>query len=298
MTDHRVGILGATSLVGHLLFPPLIQAQRHVVAYTRQSCLGKDDTVEWRQLPPPGDNASFQPTVSPVEDKLPFWICAAPIWVLPEYFSLMAAQGVRRVVVLSSTSRYTKGDSSNAEEQSVASRLVEAETLVKVWAEKHDVEWIILRPTLIYGLGRDKNIAEIARFIRKFGFFPLFGKALGLRQPVHANDVAYACISALNTTYGINRSYNISGGETLAYREMVLRIFKVLGKRPCVISVPLTLFRMAVMCLRLLPRYRHWSVAMAERMNQDLVFDHTDAAQDIAYNARTFTPTKKDVGAP
>ncbi|HEB27827.1 MAG TPA: NAD-dependent epimerase/dehydratase family protein [Porticoccus sp.] len=298
MTDRHVGILGATSLVGHLLLPPLVQAQYHVVAYTRQACLGKDDTVEWRQLPPSVDNASFQPTVPPVEDKLPLWICAAPIWVLPEYFSMMEAQGVRRVVVLSSTSRYTKGDSSNAEEQSVANRLAEAETLVKVWAEKHGVEWIILRPTLIYGLGRDKNIAEIARFIRKFGFFPLFGKALGLRQPVHANDVAYACVSALNTTNGINRSYNISGGETLAYREMVLRIFKVLGKRPCVISVPLTFFRLAVMCLRLLPRYRHWSVAMAERMNQDLAFDHTEAAQDIAYNARTFAPTKTDVGAP
>ncbi|KKL96098.1 hypothetical protein LCGC14_1847890 [marine sediment metagenome] len=89
MTDRHVGILGATSLVGHLLLPPLVQAQYHVVAYTRQACLGKDDTVEWRQLPPSVDNASFQPTVPPVEDKLPLWICAAPIWVLPEYFSMI-----------------------------------------------------------------------------------------------------------------------------------------------------------------------------------------------------------------
>ncbi len=73
------------------------------------------------------------------------------------------------------------------------------------WAASHGVEWIILRPTLIYGLGRDKNIAEIARFVRRFGFSPLFGKAKGLRQPLHAQDVAGACIAALDAPDAANR---------------------------------------------------------------------------------------------
>jgi hypothetical protein len=44
------------------------------------------------------------------------------------------------------------------------------------------------------------------------------------------------------------------------------------------LTVPLWAFRLAVTILRRLPRYRQWSAAMAERMNRDLVFDHTDAA--------------------
>ena len=168
--------------------------------------------------------------------------------------------------------------------------------MIKTWAKENNIEWVILRPTLIYGLGRDKNIAEITRFIKKFGFFPLFGKALGLRQPVHAEDVANACISALESPSALNRSYNISGGETITYRKMVSRIFDALGKRPYFIPIPLPLFRLAVTCLRLLPRYGHWSTSMAERMNQDLVFDHTAATEEFCYTARKFFPARKDLG--
>ena len=98
----------------------------------------------------------------------------APIWVLPEHFALLDAHGARRVVALSSTSRFTKSGSSDSQEQSVAERLAEAEARLQAWAEARGVEWVVLRPTLIYGLGRDKNIVEIARCIRRFGFCLLY----------------------------------------------------------------------------------------------------------------------------
>ncbi len=226
---------------------------------------------------------------------MPYWICVAPIWVLPEYFSLLEAHGARRVVVLSSTSRFTKDDSSDPQEQAIALRLAEAEEQAQAWAQSRGVEWVVLRPTLIYGLGRDKNVSEIARFIRRFGFFPLFGKAHGLRQPVHAADVAGACVAALQMPGRANRAYNISGGETLPYSDMVVRIFAAVGRRPRLLTVPLWFFGLATTAVRLLPRYRHWSVAMAERMNRDLVFDHTDAAGDFGFNPRTFALVPEDV---
>lgn len=92
--------------------------------------------------------------------------------------------------------------------------------------------WVILRPTLIYGRGRDRNITVIARFIRRFGFFPVLGRATGLRQPVHAEDVALACHRALEAPAATNRAYNISGGETVTYREMVRRVFLALEGGP------------------------------------------------------------------
>jgi nucleoside-diphosphate-sugar epimerase len=215
--------------------------------------------------------------------------------VLPDYFGLLDAQGARRVVVLSSTSRFTKDDSSDPEEQAIALRLADAEARVQEWAKNRGVEWVILRPTLIYGWGRDKNIAEIARFIRRFGFFPLFGEANGLRQPIHAADVAGACVAALQTTGAANRAYNISGGETLTYRDMVGRIFTALGLRPRLLTVPLWTFRLALTVLHRLPRYRQWSTAMAERMNRDLVFDHSEAARDLAFEPRFFVLSAEDL---
>jgi nucleoside-diphosphate-sugar epimerase len=283
---NHVGILGATSLVGACLLPRLTQANWQVAAYSRRVVGPACDGVEWQRLPP---------SSPPKRSGVSHWICVAPIWVLPEHFALLEAEGARRVVALSSTSRFTKDESSDLEEQAMARRLAEAEARVQAWAENHGVEWVILRPTLIYGLGRDKNITEIARFIQRFGFFPLFGKADGLRQPVHAKDVAAACVAALRAPAAANRAYNLSGGETLAYRDMVVRVFAALGRTPRLLPVPLSAFRLAVALLRWLPRYRHWSAAMAERMNRDLVFDHAEAARDLAFKPKTFLLSEQDV---
>lgn len=288
-TNHA-GILGATSLVGTCLLPLLLKAGWHVTAYSRhevrQTCHG----VEWRLLPPlPSTHRHVG------EASISFWVCAAPIWVLPDYFPLLEELGAQRLVVLSSTSRFTKYDSTDPEEQAVANRLAEAEVRVQKWAESRGVELVILRPTLIYGLGRDKNVAEIARFIQRFGFFPLLGRANGLRQPIHVVDVASVCFTALQAPCAANRTYNISGAETLAYHRMIARIFAVLGRRPRLLSVPLWVFSLAMGILRRLPRYRLWSTTMAERMNRDLVFDHTEATRDLGFNPRAFVMSADDV---
>ena len=283
MVELCVGVLGASSLVSECLLPMLRDAGWRVVAFSRraaESGLG----VEWRQLP-----------FTEVAAEISYWICVAPIWVLPEYFSLIEASGARRVVALSSTSRFTKVGSGDTAENAIAAKLIDAEARVQAWAESRGIEWVVLRPTLIYGQGRDKNISEMARFIRRFGFFPLLGSAQGLRQPIHAEDVAAACVAALQAPGAANRAYNLSGGETLAYREMVGRIFAALGRAVRVVTVPLWAFRLAVAMLRRLPRYRHWSAAMAERMNRNLVFDHAEAARDFGFKPRGFALTAKDV---
>jgi nucleoside-diphosphate-sugar epimerase len=215
--------------------------------------------------------------------------------VLPDYFALIEAAGARRVVVLSSTSRFTKVGSGDMAEQATAAQLIDGEARLQAWAQSRGIEWVILRPTLIYGLGRDKNINEIACFIRRFGFFAVLGEAKGQRQPIHAEDVAGACLAALQGSGVRNRSYNISGGETLTYREMVARIFTALGRRPRALTVPLWAFRLAVSILRFLPRYRQWSAVMAERMNRDLVFDHTEAVRDLGFKPRAFKLTAEDL---
>lgn len=274
------------------MLPLLRDASWHVVAYTRQTQQRDELGVSWLVLP---TGASGWPVPQDDAVMAPYWICVAPIWVLPDYFSLIEASGARRVVALSSTSRFTKVGSGDAAENAVAAKLIDSEARVQAWAEQRGIEWVVLRPTLIYGLGQDKNISEIARFICRFGFFPVLGRAQGLRQPIHAKDVAAACVAALQAPDTANRAYNISGGETLAYREMVARVFAALGRRRRLLTVPLWAFRLAVSVLRCLPRYRHWSAAMAERMNRDLVFDHAEAARDLKFAPRLFQPAFEDL---
>jgi len=292
MNKKSVGLLGATSLVGDCLLPLLMQDGSRVIAFSRRGGMYHEAGVEWRQL---GQCPSDGGSCIDAKEVIDTWIAVAPIWVLPDHFSLLEAYGPRRVVALSSTSRFTKGNSSDPDEQDIARRLAEGENALRIWAEARGVEWVILRPTLIYGRGRDRNITEIARFISRFGFFPLFGQAKGLRQPVHAEDVAQACLAALKMTGRTNRTYNLSGGETLTYRELVRRVFAAMECHPRLLTVPHWVFLLAITTMRLLPRYRHWTVAMAERMNHDLIFDASDAMRDLGFSPRLFQLKETDL---
>ena len=289
--EPRLGLLGATSLVGECVLPLLTKAGWRVTAFSRRAIKQAGGSVEWQQL----SSARCQGDAGGVRGKITCWLCVAPIWVLPDYLDVLEALGARRIVALSSTSRFTKENSSDTAEQAIARRLAEAEDRLQAWAETKGVGWVILRPTLIYGRGRDKNVCEIARFIRRFGFFPLFGPAEGLRQPVHAEDLATACLAVLDTPVVANRAYNLCGGETLRYREMVRRVFVILHRRPRLLTVPLSGFRIVLAVMRLLPRYRHWSAAMAERMNCDLVFDNADAIRDLGFAPRPFRLVAADI---
>lgn len=292
MSKKHVGLFGATSLVGMCLLELLKKNGWSVMAFSRRKISSTDPDIRWPRIPDdPGDLHGL----TGESEKIASWIFIAPIWVLPDYFPLLVKHGAKRIVAVSSTSIFTKSHSGSAEEKLTASKLSNAETRLEQWSAETDVEWIILRPTLIYGRGMDKNISEIIRLIRRLGFFPLLGKGDGLRQPVHAEDVAMTCLVALEKTEIANRVYNLSGGETLSYREMIKRLFTALGRKPRLIHVTLGFFRLAVAILRLFPRYRHLTMQMAERMNTDLVVDYTDAARDLNFQPRKFQLKSEDL---
>jgi len=288
---NQVGVLGASSFVGACLLQKLSESALSTVAYTRRDINRSLKNIEWRRL------ESELPLSQKIntDHPIPYWICLAPLAVLPKYFTLMETHGVKRVVALSSTSRFTKLTSSDPNELSMVRHLAEAEMLVQEWARSRNVEWIILRPTLIYGSGQDRNVSEITRFIQRFGFFPVFGRACGLRQPIHVQDVAGACMMSMQSPSIVNCAYNITGSETLTYREMVCRIFKILGKKPRLVPIPLWMFSAAVFLLRRIPRYSKWSSAMAERMNSDMVFDNSAIERDFAFKPRPFHLTTEDL---
>jgi nucleoside-diphosphate-sugar epimerase len=288
----RVAVLGASSFVGVHVLELLNASGAMIIALTRQTPPSGRSEATWEIL---SDISVETRTKQKDSPEMPFWICVAPIWILPDYFERIKASRAKRIVVVSSTSRFTKIDSGDATENAVAAMLINGEAQVQAWAQEHDIEWVILRPTLIYGDGRDKNISEIARVIRRFGFFPLLGRAQGLRQPIHAKDVAKACVSALTAPIAKNKSYNLSGRETLTYRKMVERVFESLSRPVRFVTVPILAFRMAVTVLKFFPRFKHWTTAMAERMNRDLVFDHSDAARDLNFQPEDFALSQKDL---
>ncbi|HVO94993.1 MAG TPA: NAD-dependent epimerase/dehydratase family protein, partial [Terriglobales bacterium] len=219
----------------------------------------------------------------------------APLILLPPLLPRLEKLGVKRIIAFGSTSRFTKQNSSDPDERAFARDLAAAEETIAKFCAERSISWTIFRPTLIYGCGMDRNITIITKFIRQFGFFPLIGEGNGLRQPVHADDLASACMAVLDNPLIFNRAYDLSGGETLKYRKMVERIFQALGKPARFLRIPLPLFVGLMHIASLLPRYRFLSGEMVRRMNQDLCFDHAEASRDFDYSPRGFRPNAADL---
>ncbi len=275
-------VTGATGLVGPDLLPLLRGRGCGVQAISRRAPDGASPGLTWTAL----DLAAGPPSaaLSPAGAL----IHAAPIWLLPPWLPCFAELGVRRVVAFSSTSRQTKADSPVARERELARRLADAEAALASLARAHGMRWTLLRPSLIYGGGRDRNVSDVARLIRRFGFFPIAGEGRGGRQPVHAADLAAAAVAVLDNPATFDRAYDVPGGETLTYAEMVRRIARGLGRRPRLLRIPRPLLRGALAMASRLPRWRHLTPAMADRMDEDLVFDAAPARRDFGYDPRPF----------
>jgi len=276
-------LLGSTGVVGHFLLPRLSDAGWQVRALSRRpqpqglpvgaTWHAHDVTRGLDGLEAAGETTLFH---------------AAPLWLLPPLLPELAARGVSRVIAFSSTSRFTKQDSSSAASRGLARTLADAEDALASGCGAHGITWTVFRPTLIYGAGLDRNVSAIARLARRFGVFPLAGDARGLRQPVHADDLALACLQAVDEPRTFGRAYDLTGASTLTYREMVEQIFTAVGRRPRLPSVPLPVLRAGLRIARGLSLLRGVPLDAAERMNVDQAFDCSGARRDFGYAPRPF----------
>jgi nucleoside-diphosphate-sugar epimerase len=251
MKDQRpVLVLGATGQVGRCLLARLAQQERPVIAVCRRPQPSISPTAEWisADLSQPLDLAARRTGVV---------IHATGAWLLPAQLGWLRQASQTRLICFSSTSLLVKSASPSAGEREIAARLAAAEAAL----EATDISWTILRPALVYGLGLDQNISAAARFIRRWHFFPLGGPGGGLRQPVHADDLALAALTALDLEESARRTFNLGGGETLSYRRMIERLFEALRIPPRFLTLPL------------LARMPGRIGALAQRMESDLAFD-------------------------
>ena len=97
-----------------------------------------------------------------------------------------------------------------------------------------------------------------------------------MRQPVHADDLAEAAVRLIDDRANLGRSFNLGGGENLAYRAMIERIFQALELPPRFLRLPL------------LTGVPGRIGAVARRMEQDLVFDSGAFWPELGLRPRKF----------
>jgi nucleoside-diphosphate-sugar epimerase len=279
MENKRSLVIGATGLVGGYIVEQLIRSGQRPLTLSRSRRTG--DGVDWLQ----GDLERPEAFNFPSYATL---YCTANSILLPAALPHLFNPSLKRVVVFTSTSVITKIDSEIAAERVHLRQLADAEQKIASLCSQRKIDWTILRPTLIYTEGRDTNITPLSKLIRKFGFMPVVGGGRGLRQPVHAGDLAIGAIAAASSMAAANKIYSLPGGETLTYREMIGRIFDGLAMPRRIISVPPLLWRGAFTIAK--PLFPGANAAMGIRMMKDMTFDATPAAQDLGWKPRKFNP--------
>lgn len=99
-----------------------------------------------------------------------------------------------------------------------------------------DLDWVILRPSVIFGRG-DRFLNLFASLARTFPVLPLAG-ANARFQPVFVEDVAEVAVRCLSTPEAAGQIYELTGPSVYTLRELVEYVCTLIGKRRPILALP------------------------------------------------------------
>lgn len=266
-------VFGGSSQIGHFLLPRLLASGELVLAlsrYPRRAQAG----VNWLRGALPAD----VPALPPLSAIISF----GPLQELGDWLAQARLIDAPRVIAISSMSAETKRDSSVPTERTISRQLRDGETALAAACARHGCAWTVLRPTLVYGAGLDKSLTPIARRAMRLRLFPL-PAGRGLRQPVHADDIAQAVMAALDCPATSGRILPIGGGERLPAGEMFARVRRSLPQATLPLPLPAWLLRLGQ---RALPPLR----GPLSRLDSDLIADNGELQRLLGIRPRPFRP--------
>jgi uncharacterized protein YbjT (DUF2867 family) len=186
--------------------------------------------------------------------------------------------GVERVLVVGSTSAH----SAYAFRSSPKLRM---EELVRA----SGLAWTIVRPSMIYGSERDRNVHRLLRFLDRSPIFPVFGPGTNLWQPVYHEDCARGVFEALERPASVGRTYDLPGAEPLTYLDLVKTSAEALGRSPRILELPLEPVRRALLAAERLRLPLPIDSGQVTRLREDKAYPYERARQDLDYAPRPFS---------
>ncbi|HKR76339.1 MAG TPA: NAD-dependent epimerase/dehydratase family protein [Rhodanobacter sp.] len=269
-------VFGGSSQIGHFLLPRLLARGATVTALSRHAHASRPG-LRWLQ--------GSLPDALPAELPHPAAIvCFGPIGQFADWLA-RADFGSEppRVIATSSMSAETKRDSAVPAERVLAQQLRDGEQALAAACARHGSPWTVLRPTLVYGAGLDKSLSPIARRAWRTRVFPL-PAGHGLRQPVHADDIALAVLAALDCPASAGHILPIGGGERLSAGEMFARVRRTLPHANLPLYLPSWLLHAGQ---RLAPAKLRGPLA---RLDVDLIADNSELERLLGITPRAFRP--------
>ncbi|UXR76411.1 MULTISPECIES: NAD-dependent epimerase/dehydratase family protein [unclassified Staphylococcus] len=204
----------------------------------------------------------------------------AGIQMSQKLFKVAIENKVKWIIAVHTTGRYSQFKMASEEYIKIEDHLLTLRDKINI---------TILRPTMIYGSSRDRNMYRLIKFIDKSPIFPVFGNGNNLMQPVTATDLAVAYEQVLdNSEICKNQNYNLSGKYPIKYKELIKTVASKLNKNIILLHIPIKLSYYAVLIgNRVLPKFP-LNEEQVLRMKEDKDFTYLKAERDFGYNPMSF----------
>lgn len=196
----------------------------------------------------------------------------------PNIINACEEMNVKRAIFVSTTGIFTKLNPS-----SKAIRL-EAERLIT----QSNLDYTIIRPTMIYGTPKDRNMWRLVKYLKRIRIIPILGSGEYLQQPVYVIDLADSIIKAYENSISIKKAYNISGSKPLTYNEVVDQTACALGVKVIKLHIPVKLSYNLLKIYEKTTKKPKLKAEQVLRLNENKDFSHEEAKKDLGYNPIEF----------
>ena len=274
----KVFVTGATGFTGSHVVPLLLQSRFQVRCLYRptsdRSFLTQPE-IEWAL----GDVSDSQALTASIQGT-DFLVNIASLGIGHTESIVNAAlkAGINRAIFVSTTAIFTQLNAQSKKVRVAAEQMIESSQL----------EYTILRPTMIYGGPRDRNMWRLIRFLRSSPLVPVFGDGCRLQQPVYVEDVARAVVSCLLNDKTIGKRYNIAGKQPLTYNDVIDTIARLLEKRVGKIHLPPGPITASLGFFESLHIPMPIRAEQVLRLNEDKAFSYDEAHRDFEYCPLSF----------
>ncbi|RKD76303.1 nucleoside-diphosphate-sugar epimerase [Sinobaca qinghaiensis] len=196
----------------------------------------------------------------------------------PNIINACEEMNITRTIFVSTTGIFTK---LNPDSKGIR---LEAERLI----EKSSLDYTIIRPTMIYGTPKDRNMWRLIKYLKKSNVLPILGDGTYLQQPVNVNDLAFAIVKAYENSVSVKKAYNISGAKALTFNEVIDITAKALGKKVIKIHIPMKLSYRLLKAYEKISKDPKLKAEQVLRLNENKNFSHEEAKKDLEYNPLSF----------
>lgn len=200
----------------------------------------------------------------------------------PKYYSrsidIIANSGVQRAFFITTTGIFSQY-------RSAAGVYIDGEQRIK----NSGIDYTILRPSMIYGTYRDRNMTRLLQFLERWPFFPVFGSGRALMQPVYVADLAEGILRAIvKKEKTRKKEYNLCGPEPITYMSLLMQACQMLGITRTFIHIPHSIAAGMVAWAEKIPGFPI-TYEQVLRLAEDKCFEILAAQSELDYRPRCFS---------